>query len=98
MLTMKICKRDVLLWKSWGIFPQEAFTLGLKMHLPSGKVCEFVPCKQTRTPALKPIQSEGYREWVRTYNQTELIVEAEAREVPISTAHATTRLSEVMPR
>lgn len=67
-------KRDVLLWRSWGIFPSWAYQDGLDMLLPSGRVVRFVPCKNTSTPALKPIESPGYKEWVRMMDKTEIIV------------------------
>jgi hypothetical protein len=71
-------KRDVLLWKSWGIFPTAAFESGMVMMLPSGRECKFVPCKSSKfekSKALKPDTSRGYKEWVSTPNETELTVE-----------------------
>jgi len=67
-------KRDDLLWKSWGIFPREAFTMGLAMRLPEGRVCKFMPCENTPSPALKPVRSEGYRDWIDTRTQTRMVV------------------------
>lgn len=67
-------KRDVLLWRSWGVFPPVLFDVGLVMTLPSGRDVTFVPCKKTSKPALKPVPSDGYREWVRTPNATEMLV------------------------
>jgi len=78
MLQIILQKRDVLIWKSWGILPESAFQLGVRMMLPSGRVCNFVPCQSTATPALKPVSSEGYKEWVKTYNGTEMLVAVEA--------------------
>ena len=74
-LELQFHKRDVLLWRSWGLFPKEAFEKGLMMTLPSGREVKFVPCKNTKTPALKPVSSPGCREWVNTPHATELVVE-----------------------
>ena len=73
-IEVQFYKRDTLIWKTWGLFPNLAFEAGMMMQQPSGRNVKFVPASTTKSPALKPVRSEGYAEWVRTYNGTEMIV------------------------
>jgi len=92
MLQVQFYKRDVLIWRSWGVFPPKAFELGMKMVLPSGRIVSFAPCTRTSAPALKPVPSDGYKEWVRTYDGTELLVGVESLLPEPDNCHATTSL------
>jgi hypothetical protein len=68
-------KRDVLIWRSWRILDPIAFKYGITMLLPSGRHVKFMPCKTTTTEALKPVKSEGYREWVNMPLRTHVLAE-----------------------
>lgn len=77
MLERQFHKRDTVIWSTWGVFPKGAFMHGMSMLLPSGRTVLFVPCERTSRPALKPIKSPGYKEWINTPLQTELVVQVE---------------------
>lgn len=76
-MQVQFFKRDTLIWRSWGAIPFSAFDTGVIMTLPSGRTVKFLPCKSTKTPALKPIPSVGYGEWCMMPNQTEILATIE---------------------